>query len=46
MDIPDEKEEQRKIAVAYKLAKNQDIPPNYNPSALVWDVDKDRKSVV
>ena len=39
-NIPDEKEEQRKIAVAYKLAKNQDIPPNYNPSALVWDIDK------
>jgi len=39
-NIPDEKEEQRKIAVAYKLAKNQDIPPNYQPSALVWDIDK------
>ena len=39
-NVPDEKEEQRKIAVAYKLDKNQDIPPNYNPSALVWDIDK------
>lgn len=39
-NIPEEKEEQRKIAVAYKLAKNQDVPPNYLPSALVWDIDK------
>ena len=37
--MPDEKEEQRKIAVAYKLAKNQ-YTTNYNPSALVWDIDK------
>ena len=27
-------------SVAYKLDKSQDIPPNYNPSALVWDIDK------
>ncbi len=39
-NIPDEKEDQRKIAVAYKLARIEDIPPNYNPSALVWDIDK------
>lgn len=39
-NVPEEKEEQRKIAVAYKMGRNQDIPPNYLPPALVWDIDK------
>ena len=39
-NIPDEKEDQRKVTVAYKIAKIEDIPQNYNPLALVWDIDK------
>ena len=39
-NVPEEKEEQRKIAVAYRLVKGQDVPPNYLPPALVWDIDK------
>lgn len=41
-NIPEDKEEQKKIAVAYHLDKtiNQDIPPDYLPPALVWDIDK------
>ena len=40
--VPEEKEEQTRIAVAYKLLKDQaeDIPPNYLPPALVWDIEK------
>ena len=40
--VPEEKEEQTRIAVAYKLSKEQteDIPPNYLPPALVWDIEK------
>ena len=40
--VPEEKEEQTRIAVAYKLSKDQteDIPPNYLPPALVWDIEK------
>ncbi|MCQ2816553.1 MAG: hypothetical protein MJ252_04715 [archaeon] len=41
-NVPEEKVEQRKIAVAYRLNRNanQEIPPDYVPPALVWDVDK------
>ena len=38
-NVPEEKEEQKKIAVAYRLVKGQDVPPNYLPPALVWDID-------
>ena len=33
-NVPEEKEEQKKIAVAYRLVKGQDVPPNYLPPAL------------
>ena len=44
-NVPEEKEEQNRIAVAYKLEKNQEIPPNYLPPALVWDIDKPNEPI-
>lgn len=37
--IPEDKEEQTKVAVAYKLHKDQEIPPNYKLPCLVWSMD-------
>jgi hypothetical protein len=44
-NVPEEKEEQNRIAVAYKLDKNQEIPPNYLPPALVWDIEKPNEPI-